>query len=307
MNIVFHKQLLMVILIAAMALCVITGVWGTVLFDSETASDSLATTPSAVIPSETTTESETDETESTTSSETETTLSTSSDPKPTGKYIVLTFDDGPSLYYTPEVLDLLEKYNAKATFFVNGYQLSTSKAATLKRAIALGCEIGNHTESHANLTKLSQHEIYEEISSTNEKIRALCGYQPTLLRPPGGNTNLGVMQSMYDSGLRMHTILWNNDSLDWSFNADYVNGEISLEEAVQKTYDMIMGYPLQGAIVLMHDIKGICPEVLELLLQKLTEEGYTFLTVSELFDFESMGEDAYFSKFYADGNYVTLK
>ena len=105
----------------------------------------------------------------------------------------------------------------------------------------------------------------------------------------------------------MYTILWNNDSLDWSFNADYVNGEISLEEAVQKTYDMIMGYPLQGAIVLMHDIKGVCPEVLELLLQKLTEEGYTFLTVSELFDFESMGEDAYFSKFYADGNYVTLK
>ena len=306
MNILFHKQLLMVILIAAMALCMIAGMWGIVLFDSETASDPLTTTPITVIPSETTDESDSGAT-GTVNNTTETTTTSSPSAGNTGKYIVLTFDDGPSLYYTPEVLDLLEKYNAKATFFVNGYQLSTSKAATLKRAIALGCEIGNHTESHANLTKLSQREIYEEISSTNEKIRALCGYQPTLLRPPGGNTNRSVMESMYDSGLRMYTIMWNNDSLDWSFNADYVNGEISLEEAVQKTYDMIMGYPLQGAIVLMHDIKGICPDVLDLLLQRLTDEGYTFLTVSELFDFKSMGEDAYFTKFYAEGNYVTLK
>lgn len=306
MNILFHKQLLMVILIAAMALCMIAGMWGIVLFDSETASDPLTTTPITVIPSETTDGSDSGAT-GTVNNTTETTTTSSPSAGNTGKYIVLTFDDGPSLYYTPEVLDLLEKYNAKATFFVNGYQLSTSKAATLKRAIALGCEIGNHTESHANLTKLSQREIYEEISSTNEKIRALCGYQPTLLRPPGGNTNRSVMESMYDSGLRMYTIMWNNDSLDWSFNADYVNGEISLEEAVQKTYDMIMGYPLQGAIVLMHDIKGICPDVLDLLLQRLTDEGYTFLTVSELFDFKSMGEDAYFTKFYAEGNYVTLK
>ena len=307
MNIVFHKQLLMVILIAAMALCVIAGAWGVVLFDSEAASDSLATTPISVIPTETTEGSEVDVTETTGADTTETTTNGSSASQPPGKYIVLTFDDGPSLYYTPAVLDLLEKYNAKATFFVNGYQLYPSKAESLKRAIALGCEIGNHTESHANLTKLTQSEIYEEIASTNEKIKNLCGYEATLLRPPGGNTNLAVMEAMYDSGLRMYTMMWNNDSLDWSFNADYVNGEISLEEAVQKTYDMIMGYPLQGAIVLMHDIKSVCPEVLDVLLRRLTEEGYTFLTVSEIFDFESMGEDAYFSKFYAEGNYVTLK
>lgn len=309
MNIFLHKQLLMIILIAAMALCVIVGVWGITLFDSEDSSKVPATTPIQTSGTEMTTEMTTD-TATTSPAETTTAETTVGEPsfvKPTGKYIVLTFDDGPSSYYTPEILDILEKYNAKATFFVNGYQLSASKAQSLKRAIALGCEIGNHTENHTNLTTLTQSEIYEEIASTNEKIKALCGYNVTLLRPPGGNTNLSVMQAMYDSGLRMHTIMWNNDSLDWSFNADYVNGEISEAEAVKKTYDMIMGYPLQGAIVLMHDIKGITPDVLELLLQKLTAEGYSFLTVSELFDFESMGEDAYFSKFYADGYVINLK
>jgi peptidoglycan/xylan/chitin deacetylase (PgdA/CDA1 family) len=299
----------MIILIAAMALCVIVGIWGITLFDSETASDTLVTTPADTSETETTTASDgpTVTTQTTETNTTETTKNDDSFVKPMGKYIVLTFDDGPSLYYTPEVLDILEKYNAKATFFVNGYQLSSSKVHSLKRAIALGCEIGNHTESHANLTKLTPREIYDEIQSTNDKVRELCGYNMTLLRPPGGNTNLSVMQAMYDSGLRMHTIMWNNDSLDWSFNADFVNGEISEEEAVRKTYEMILCYPLDGAIVLMHDIKGVTPAALELLLQKLTAEGYSFLTVSELFDFESMGKDAYFTKFYADGYYTTLK
>ena len=312
-----YKQLLMIILIAAMALCVIVGVWGITLFDSETASDTLASTTDGPGGMETTVSSAgpgiTTETTSKTELSTtetrapETTTGGSAFVKPTGKYIVLTFDDGPSLYYTPEILDILEKYNAKATFFVNGYQLSSSKAKTLKRAIALGCELGNHTETHANLTKLTPREIYDEIQSTNEKVKSLCGYNMSLLRPPGGNTNLSVMQAMYDSGLRMHTIMWNNDSLDWSFNADFVNGEISEEDAVRKTYEMILCYPLDGAIVLMHDIKGTTPAALELLLQKLTAEGYAFLTVSELFDFESMGNDAYFTKFYADGYYVNLK
>ena len=70
---------------------------------------------------------------------------------------------------------------------------------------------------------------------------------------------------------------------------------------------MIIGYPLDGAIVLMHDIKGITPKVLERVLQKLTAEGYTFLTVSELFDFKSMGDSSYFYKYYAEGYYIDMR
>ncbi len=303
MNIFFHKQLFAVVLIAVTAILIIVGVWGIVLYGQDetalttTTMDTMQTTESAQASSTTT---EPLPPPSTT---------TSAPPvvKPTGKLIALTFDDGPSSTYTAQILDLLEQYNAKATFFINGYQLGMSKTRLLQRMVDLGCEIGNHTEDHARLTDLSEEDIYEQLHSVNEKVRQICGYQVTLMRPPGGHTDLSVMEAMYDSGLRMKTILWNNDSLDWSFNADYQKGQITREEAVRNAYDMICGYPLDGAIVLMHDIKGITPDVLELLLQKLIAEGYTFVTVSEMFDFESMGESAYFSKFYAEDRITPMK
>ncbi len=307
LNTFLHKQLLMVILIAAAALGIVAGTWGVALYDSSSnAYDDPFTTPYS---SSQATTSSLQTTPSTTTDiiTTETTTQPSGFVKPTGKYIALTFDDGPSASYTSQILDILEKYNAKATFFVNGYQLGTARASLLQRMVDMGCEIGNHTKDHARLTELTQQEIYEQIISVNDEVRRLCGYNMTLLRPPGGHTSLAVMQAMYDTGLRMSTIMWNNDSLDWSFHADYANGKITREEAVQKTYEMIMGYPLDGAVVLMHDIKGITPDVLELVLEKLTAEGYTFVTISEMFDIEGMGEDAYFSKFYSVNQVVTLK
>lgn len=310
LNTFFHKQLLMVILIATAALGIVAGTWSVALYDGGSPSyTDPYTTPYPSQP--TTTPTETTTAQTTTASTTYPPVTPTTRPqdtvKPTGKYIALTFDDGPSSSYTPEILDVLEKYNAKATFFVNGYQLSTSKASTLQRMVNMGCEIGNHTRDHAYLTELTPSELYEQIVSVNEEVKRLCGYEVSILRPPGGHTSLAVMQAMYDVGLRMPTIMWNNDSLDWSFNSDYLKDEITREQAIRKTYDMIMGYPLDGAIVLMHDIKEITPDVLELVLQRLTAEGYTFLTISEMFDIESMGEDAYFSKFYSANQVVTLK
>ncbi len=311
MNTFFHKQLFMIILIAAATLCIIVGTWGVALFDSETppATTPVDTIGTTTAPPETTTQTTTSVTETTTETTTapiETTTG-SNFVEPTGKYIALTFDDGPSSAYTAEILDILERYNAKATFFVNGYQISTAKAGVMRRAVALGCEIGNHTENHKNLTKLSATELYKEIMDTTEKIEAICGTEVTLLRPPGGNTNLSVMQKMYDAGLRMHTIMWNNDSRDWAFDGDVKNGTITREEAIRLTLEEIDKWPYDGAILLMHDIRTITPEVLERLLQKLSAEGYSFVTVSEMFDFEGMGEDAYFSKFYAANNIVNMK
>ncbi len=311
MNTFLHKQLFMIILIAAASLCIIVGTWGVALFDSETPPDTtpIGTIGTTTTPQETTTATTTSTTETTTETTTapiETTTG-SNFVEPTGKYIALTFDDGPSSAYTAEILDILERYNAKATFFVNGYQISTSKAAVMRRAVALGCEIGNHTENHKNLTKLSATELYKEIMDTTEKIEAVCGTEVTLLRPPGGNTNLSVMQKMYDAGLRMHTIMWNNDSRDWAFDSEVQSGALSTEEAIRLTLEEIDKWPYDGAILLMHDIKSITPEVLERVLQKLSTEGYSFVTVSEMFDFEGMGEDAYFSKFYAANYIVNMK
>ncbi len=296
----------MIILIAVAALSLIIGVWGIALFDSNPSlvNTTLATTPYETEPPETVISSDT----STIAPEETTTEDTEKEPfvKPTGKYIALTFDDGPNAAYTAQILDILEKYNAKATFFVNGYNLSSSRANLLKRAVSMGCEIGNHTENHKNLKELTAEELYEEIQSVNERIYDLCGYEVTLLRPPGGNTNLSVMQRMYDMGFRMPTIMWNNDSRDWEYNSQYRKGTLTREEAIRLTYDEMMKWPFDGAILLMHDIWEITPDVLERLLQKLSQEGYQFITISEMFDFESMGDEAYFSKFYADGKYLNL-
>lgn len=250
----------------------------------------------------------TDTTETTASEATQTTATTATEttasparPALPDKVIALTFDDGPSLVITPQILDILEKYNAKATFFVVGSSLVDAKMNTFRRAIGMGCEIGNHSYNHSMLTELSAEEIIGEIRDTNERIAYLScvGYTSTLLRPPGGHIDRAVMEALYADGIRMHAILWSDDSRDWEFNAAYRNGEISEEEAIERTCELLLSEVTNGGIVLMHDIKEITPAVLDRVLAELTAQGYTFVTVSELFDFDNMGSNAYFSKFYS--------
>ena len=229
-------------------------------------------------------------------------------PEKPDKVIALTFDDGPSLSVTPKILDLLEKYGAKATFFPVGYNLTESKMAYLRRALSMGCEIGNHSDSHPiSLTRLTDEEILREITEVNRKLASLTenGYVPKLMRPPGGNIDRGVMEVLYSGGVRMYSILWNADSRDWEFNKRYLDGEIMYEQAVDGAVELVLSEARDGGIILMHDIKDITPAVLERVLESLSEEGYTFVTVSELFDFDDMGKDAYFSEFYSEGNIVT--
>ena len=247
------------------------------------------TTPTVTVPSETTTEKPVL-------------------PVKPDKMIALTFDDGPSISITPKILDILERYDAKATFFVLGSNLTSSKMLEFRRAIAMGCEIGNHSWSHANLTGLSNEEILREIKDTNDKIAELScnGYVSSLLRPPGGHINRAVMDALYADGVRMHAILWNCDSRDWEFNAAWKNHEITEEEAVERAYALVMSEVENGGIVLMHDIKEITPALLERVLERLSAEGYTFVTVSELIDFKNMGEDAYTSKFYSQKRAVPM-
>ena len=241
----------------------------------------------------------------TTPGQTETTADRPEQPVKPDKVIALTFDDGPSLSITPQILDILEKHQAKATFFTVGYNLSEAKIMNLRRALSLGCEIGNHSDTHpSSLTELSDEEILREITEVNRKIEELVGlgYTPTLLRPPGGHIDRNVLDVLYAAGVRMHTILWNSDSRDWEFNKKWQDGEISYEEAVEGAVSLVLSEAENGGIVLMQDIKEITPDVLDRVLDELAKEGYSFVTVSELFDFESMGENAYFSTFYASDN-----
>lgn len=225
------------------------------------------------------------------------------------KRIALTFDDGPSGVYTHKILDLLEQYDAKATFFVLGNMLKSNTKDEVARAVSLGCEIGNHSFDHPSLTASSKEEIIEQIRSTNEKIKEYSGtdYECRLYRPPYGNINREVMETLYDDGLRMYSILWSSDSRDWEYKSKYVQGEITREEAIEGAFKTVVNETTDGTIILMHDIQEITPDLLARILEKYTSEGYEFVTVSELFGFdENTDEQAYFNRYRSESSILPV-
>ena len=288
-----HRTQTNVILIITVILCsvlIIGSIWGVYLFDHSAPNPDVGSSATEPL-----------ETSSSTESEEQTTGSIPPIDEKPKKKIALTFDDGPSSAYTHQILDLLEQYQAKATFFVCGYQLKESTKDELQRAISLGCEIGNHSDTHETyLTKLSEEELLKEIQSTNEKIALLSGvnYNCTVYRPPWGEINRDVADVLLENEIYMYSILWSVDSLDWSYRSQYSNGQITRDEAVQGTFDSIVSTAKEGSVILMHDIQSITPDVVARILEKYTAEGYTFVTVSELFGFEENADtEAYYNRY----------
>lgn len=187
---------------------------------------------------------------------------------PTAKVVALTFDDGPHPEVTTEILNILDRYNAKATFFMVGERVQYYPK-TVRDVFARGHEIGNHTWSHSNLTELKEGEVEEEITYTNEAVYRIIGKKPAVFRPPYGSLNDLIRQQ-----IKMKIVLWSADTFDYkSKDADLI-----LEEVSNKVHDK--------AIILMHDIYPSTADGLESVLQYLQEQGYTFVTVSELFALE---------------------
>lgn len=186
---------------------------------------------------------------------------------PSKPMIALTFDDGPSVY-TPKFLDVLEKYDARGTFFVLGNNLVERNIPTVQRAVALGNEIGNHTVSHPQLTKKSVSVIRSQIDGVTPKITNLTGKQPSLMRPPYGSYNQEVLKHLKKNGYAC--ILWSIDTLDWKTkNAD-------------NTVKVVLEQAKDGDIVLMHDTQGSSANALERIVKGLQDRGYQLVTVSEL-------------------------
>lgn len=184
--------------------------------------------------------------------------------KDTKKLIAFTFDDGPSSESTPKLLDNLDKYNARVTFFVVGERVS-KYSSVLKRAHNMGNEIGSHTFSHKNLTKLSDNELKNEVEKTNSEIKKVIGVNPSLMRPPYGSYNDSVKEI---AGVPIVT--WNIDTLDWK------------NKNKDKVCKNILDNAHDGAIVLMHDLYGSTVDGALMAMDKLQHEGYAFVTVSEL-------------------------
>lgn len=180
------------------------------------------------------------------------------------KLVALTFDDGPNPLTSPLVISILQKYNAKATFFMMGSKVLGNESI-LKSVIASGSEIGNHTWDHPYLTKQSDEEVKSQIERTNIAIEKACGKRPIYLRPPYGATNARVEKL---SG--MTEILWTVDTRDWE------------NHNTEKIIANIKSQLHPGGIILMHDIHQTSLQALPTVLDYLKKEGYQCVTVSKL-------------------------
>lgn len=179
------------------------------------------------------------------------------------KAIALTFDDGPS-DYTEELLDGLELYNAKATFFVVG-KTAEKRPEIVKRAHEDGHLIGNHTYSHIDFYKSSITQIEEDIKKGENVIKEIIGKKPLFLRVPYGNVNFIQLKK-----LDKFFIHWSTSSYDW------------FKEDEEYIYNRIMKEAKDGAIILMHDTKEVTVKAVLRAIPELQEQGYEFVRVDEL-------------------------
>ncbi len=179
------------------------------------------------------------------------------------KYVALTFDDGPSSF-TNRLLDCLEKNKAKATFFMVGKEIEYF-SDEVKRMKNLGCELGNHTYSHADLTGLSPEDISSEIGAVDNLLMELTGQGASVVRPPYGSVN-----STVKSVVGTPMILWSIDTLDWE------------SQDPQKIAEIVRSQAEDGSIILLHDIFSTSVDAAEIFIPEMIKEGYQFVTVHEL-------------------------
>lgn len=196
------------------------------------------------------------------------------------KCIALSFDDGPG-DGTDTILDTLQKYNAHATFMVVGLQVA-SHTEQLKRELALGNDIGNHTWDHSDLTSLSPAGVLSEVNRTGQAVANVLGGQPFMVRPPYGAYNQTVLNT-----LKMPLVLWSVDPDDWKDrDADIV-------------YQRVMSHAHPGAIILSHDLYPTTAAAYQRIIPDLINQGYTLVTVSNLegIDPANLTPDVYFGKY----------
>jgi len=189
--------------------------------------------------------------------------------KPKHKYVAITLDDG--FGFQPEMLALLQQYNAHCTTFVLG-SWADANTATLKKLDAAGFEIANHTWDHKTLTKLTDAQVESELLRTQKVISAVTGNQAPLMRPPGGATNARVKG--VSASLGYTQVMWNR-----SF------GDSGRGATTKKLYENVVtsnGGIKPGDIILCHWSSKPTYEAMKVILPELKAQGYEFVTVSEL-------------------------
>ena len=179
----------------------------------------------------------------------------------------LTFDAAWGNEDTQMLIDILGKYNIKATFFVVGAWVE-KYPDSVKALHDAGHEIMSHSNDHAHFNKLNQSEIVNNLNICNEKIEAVTGVKPALFRCPYGEYDDHVIKTVNSIG--MTAIQWNVDSLDWK--------GISASEIKQR----VLAKVVPGSIILFHNAAENTPEALPAIIEGLIADGYSIVTVSEI-------------------------
>ena len=185
-----------------------------------------------------------------------------------GRYIAMTFDDGPRPGTTTQLLDILKQRNIKATFFMIGQNV-VAHPEIARRVLAEGHEIGNHTWTHPQLSKLSNQQVTEELTKTQEAIKNACGFTPTLMRPPYGALTK-PQREWIEKQFGLNVIFWSVDTNDWRRPGASVISQRVIKGAQP------------GAIILQHDIHQQTVDAMPAALDALLAKGYKFVTVSQL-------------------------
>lgn len=187
-------------------------------------------------------------------------------------YLALTFDDGPHPTHTPRLLDILKARNVKATFYVVATN-ARRYPEIMRRIVAEGHEIGNHTINHPNLSKMSDEGVRKELRGTHEAIVATTGVAPRTMRPPYGAIT-AAQKSWIRREFGYPTILWSVDPEDWK------------KPGASTVASRLVSGATPGGILLVHDIHGGTIDAMPSTIEQLLAKGYQFVTVTQLLAME---------------------
>ena len=178
------------------------------------------------------------------------------------------------------LIDILGKYKVKATFFVVGDWVD-KYPESVKALHDAGHEVMNHSNTHAHMSQLSKDEIIADVEACNDKIEAVTGVRPTLIRPPYGEYDDNVITAIRSIG--MEPIQWDVDSLDWKeLSADEICQRVTSKVQAPEIIKRVTGKVQSGSIVLFHNAALHTPEALPTIIETLLQEGYTFVPISEI-------------------------
>lgn len=187
------------------------------------------------------------------------------------KVVYLTFDNGYEQGHTADILDVLNKESVPATFFVTGHYVE-EEPELVKRMVADGHIIGNHSYHHPDFTVISKHSIQEELKSLEKAVAEISDQKELqYLRPPRGTFNEETLK--WTNGLGYTHVFWSLAFKDWITD---------VQKGWQYAYDQIMDQIHPGAIILLHTVSADNAEALPKVITDLKEQGYVFKSLDDL-------------------------